>query len=286
MNLGISAEQAELRESVRRFLTERAPLHASPRADGDRGQDRPRRLAAGQRSAGPAGDRGSRGVRRGRFLLRRAVHRPRGARRRPVHRTVPGQRGAGRHHHAAGQRRHRSQKGPAAGHRRGGDRRHAGLHRGRRILGTGLDPAGRHESDGERLAAQAARRASSSTATPPTSSWSSRLPEQDGTLSLSRAVARHSKRAHPAAAAHAGPDQETGPAGVRPHASPAGREVRRGPGRARSHARRGGRRARGGAGRRRAARLDMAVAYAKIRQQFGGRSAASRRSSTGAPTCC
>src|SRR5580700_1497761 len=39
------------------------PANESPRADGDRGRDRPRRLAAGQRSAGPAGDRRNQGWR-------------------------------------------------------------------------------------------------------------------------------------------------------------------------------------------------------------------------------
>ena len=65
---------------------------------------------------------------------------------------------------------------------------------------------------------------------------------------------QHSRRPDPPSPAHAGPDQEAGPAGVQPHAGPAGRRARRGPGRARSHSRRGGRRARGRAARRRAAR--------------------------------
>ena len=216
MNLGISTEQRELRESVRRFLAERAPLTQGPRADGDRGRDRPRRLAAGQRSAGPAGDRRSRGVRRGRLLLRRAGHRARGARRRPVHRAVPGQRGAGRNR-AAGQRRRRSQEGPAAGHRRGGDRRHAGLHRGRRILGPGLDPAGRYENGGKRLAARRAQELRPRR--PRRRPHPGRRGPRDRHRNRRAAVTVRRQfcylRPDPPSPAHPGPDQETGPAGVR-----------------------------------------------------------------------
>ena len=102
MMLGVSAEQEELRASVRRFLADRAPLRPGPGAHGDRGRDGLGRLGAGGRPARPAGPGHPARLRRGRLHLRRAGDRARGVRRRAVRRPVPGQRRAGRHG-AAGQ---------------------------------------------------------------------------------------------------------------------------------------------------------------------------------------
>ena len=72
MMLGTTAEQDELRASVRRFLTDRAPLTRVRELMESRGRNGPWRLGAGGRAARPAGPRHPRGVRRGRVLVRRA----------------------------------------------------------------------------------------------------------------------------------------------------------------------------------------------------------------------
>ena len=97
---------------------------------------------------------------------------------------------------------------------------------------------------------------------------------------------RGRRRADPDRAAHPRPDQEAGPAGVRRGARTAGRHRRRGrPALARTldvAAIALAAEQLGGAQRA----LDMAVEYAKHGTSSAARSAASRPSSTGARTCC